>query len=511
MDEETLRWYIHLSNYKLVTILVVSMLKGNESEKKCILSLGDSELYLKSESGNIVSTMPLSNSEYIVLNIIIKHGKSTAPISARDIDRKYTEATSKVMPENGLKNIIASLRKKFRLIYSRVDFASESPFIKNRNRVGYYIDLDVFTDNCSEKQEPRLSSCNIDRKQLILEFLRFVKLEVSITVLVILLMLAVICVVSLYQVQGYSLLKKIDGFKELPLISDNGNRVINQSKICRNRGNEGRSNDINLSSEDFDSLYHKCAIQVIKKHLFNQIYHPFVSDIDIIGSISKGNSKIPALFYDKIDIYGKNVLEQVLVVFILLITLKYWEYIFGFYMLLKSSYGSKIEFQPVLNVITNEVAYFRIVGIEDQIIKRSAIINIIYLSVILNKTKSLNTSSKYSIDILKFNLLGGDSSKKLLELVDFDHVFFECKCDGIEPVKNICQSFNDNRAVYIRINMKDFCAKKFNEELKEMVSALVKLYERDNMRLVFDGIDSIRNCVRLKEYGAVFQHGSFLD
>ncbi len=58
--------------------------------------------------------IPVSSNEYAILSTIATYGSLNAPISQRVIERKITQHYKMALPENGFKNAVAALRKKFR-------------------------------------------------------------------------------------------------------------------------------------------------------------------------------------------------------------------------------------------------------------------------------------------------------------------------------------------------------------------------------------------------------------
>lgn len=59
-------------------------------------------------------SIPVNPNEYAILSTIAKYGSLNTPISQRLIESKITQQYKMTLPENGFKNAVAALRKKFR-------------------------------------------------------------------------------------------------------------------------------------------------------------------------------------------------------------------------------------------------------------------------------------------------------------------------------------------------------------------------------------------------------------
>lgn len=59
-------------------------------------------------------SIPVNPNEYAILSTIAKYGSLNTPISQRLIESKITQQYKMTLPENGFKNAVAALRRKFR-------------------------------------------------------------------------------------------------------------------------------------------------------------------------------------------------------------------------------------------------------------------------------------------------------------------------------------------------------------------------------------------------------------
>ncbi|KJY93094.1 diguanylate cyclase [Vibrio neptunius] len=84
------------------------------------------------------SSLSISQNEYLILSIISCYGTLNAPISQRCIERKISQYHNITLPENGFKNIVASLRKKFKQL-TKSHLNSRKNIIENIHRVGYFV------------------------------------------------------------------------------------------------------------------------------------------------------------------------------------------------------------------------------------------------------------------------------------------------------------------------------------------------------------------------------------
>ncbi|EMX0313020.1 TPA: EAL domain-containing protein [Vibrio parahaemolyticus] len=112
--------------------------------------------------------IPVSSNEYAILSTIATYGSLNAPISQRVIERKITQHYKMALPENGFKNAVAALRKKFRKLTE--DHVSPTRnIIENIHRTGYFIPFTMLhTHQSGIYQQKRINqhSKNSVRKAL---------------------------------------------------------------------------------------------------------------------------------------------------------------------------------------------------------------------------------------------------------------------------------------------------------------------------------------------------------
>jgi len=101
------------------------------SEKSLSLKLNES----------IESSIAINQIEYFVLSTIAAFGSINTPISQRNIEKKLSSQYQIKLPENGFKNTVASLRKKFRQLTAGKIETNKS-LIENVNRKGYFVPFD---------------------------------------------------------------------------------------------------------------------------------------------------------------------------------------------------------------------------------------------------------------------------------------------------------------------------------------------------------------------------------
>ena len=88
--------------------------------------LSEKELSLQLNN-SIHSAIPVNRIEYLILSTIAAFGSLNAPISQRKIEKKLSSQHHLMLPENGFKNAVASIRKKFRQLTKEVQTTDEEP------------------------------------------------------------------------------------------------------------------------------------------------------------------------------------------------------------------------------------------------------------------------------------------------------------------------------------------------------------------------------------------------
>ncbi|PLX65689.1 MAG: diguanylate cyclase, partial [Vibrio alginolyticus] len=83
-------------------------------------------------------SIPVNPNEYAILSTIAKYGSLNTPISQRLIESKITQQYKMTLPENGFKNAVAALRKKFRKL-TEEHVTTKKNIIENIHRTGYFI------------------------------------------------------------------------------------------------------------------------------------------------------------------------------------------------------------------------------------------------------------------------------------------------------------------------------------------------------------------------------------
>lgn len=94
----------------------------------------------------------LNDKERFVLEYLAKYSSYDKPSAARDIELAYQEQFSDEFGLYSLKNTIASIRKKYKLITDSYAIDTPSELITNVFKKGYYINLDVLDSLAKNKQ-----------------------------------------------------------------------------------------------------------------------------------------------------------------------------------------------------------------------------------------------------------------------------------------------------------------------------------------------------------------------
>ena len=102
--------------------------------------LSEKELSLQLNN-SIHSAIPVNRIEYLILSTIAAFGSLNAPISQRKIEKKLSSQHHLMLPENGFKNAVASIRKKFRQL-TKNHVETQKSLIENIHRKGYFVPYD---------------------------------------------------------------------------------------------------------------------------------------------------------------------------------------------------------------------------------------------------------------------------------------------------------------------------------------------------------------------------------
>ncbi|AQM66548.1 cyclic di-GMP phosphodiesterase TpdA [Vibrio campbellii] len=102
--------------------------------------LTEKELSLQLNN-SIHSSIPVNRIEYLILSTIAAFGSLNAPISQRKIEKKLSAQHHLMLPENGFKNAVASIRKKFRQL-TKNHIETQKSLIENIHRKGYFVPYD---------------------------------------------------------------------------------------------------------------------------------------------------------------------------------------------------------------------------------------------------------------------------------------------------------------------------------------------------------------------------------
>jgi len=115
------------------------MIRFELGDQICVC-LSENELSLKLNE-SIQSSVSISQIEYFILSTIAAFGSVNSPISQRRIEKKLSAQHQIILPENGFKNAVASIRKKFRQLVKSYVKVSKS-LIENVHRKGYFVPYD---------------------------------------------------------------------------------------------------------------------------------------------------------------------------------------------------------------------------------------------------------------------------------------------------------------------------------------------------------------------------------
>ena len=118
----------------------------NNNYESLQLIYNEEKIYIKRNS-NKISEESLNSKESFVFKYLIEHSSISNPQSARDVEKSFKLHFDEEFSLYALKNIIASIRKKYRNLCKKAKINNNSELISNLYKVGYFIDLDKSTTN----------------------------------------------------------------------------------------------------------------------------------------------------------------------------------------------------------------------------------------------------------------------------------------------------------------------------------------------------------------------------
>ncbi|CDU14074.1 EAL domain-containing protein [Vibrio coralliirubri] len=118
----------------------------NNNNESLQLIYNEEKIYIKRNS-NKISEETLNSKESFVFKYLIEHSSISNPQSARDVEESFKLHFDEEFSLYALKNIIASIRKKYRSLCKKAKVDNNSELISNLYKVGYFIDLDKSSTN----------------------------------------------------------------------------------------------------------------------------------------------------------------------------------------------------------------------------------------------------------------------------------------------------------------------------------------------------------------------------
>lgn len=118
----------------------------NNNNESLQLIYNKEKIYIKRDS-NKISEETLNSKESFVFKYLIEHSSISNPQSARDVEESFKLHFDEEFSLYALKNIIASIRKKYRSLCKKAKVDNNSELISNLYKVGYFIDLDKSSTN----------------------------------------------------------------------------------------------------------------------------------------------------------------------------------------------------------------------------------------------------------------------------------------------------------------------------------------------------------------------------
>ncbi|MEC7308809.1 EAL domain-containing protein [Vibrio gigantis] len=500
----------------------------NNNNESLQLIYNEEKIYIKNDS-NKISEESLNSKESFVFKYLIEHSSISNPQSARDVEESFKLHFDEEFSLYALKNIIASIRKKYRNLCKKAKIDNNSELISNLYKVGYFIDLDKSSTNSIAPKYDinRFKPSQIEMLKLMFKTYHRELIKALIAVLTI----SSFCLFVVYFFQILYTTKIADEYSE-------NTKHIAQEIMDYSCNNEGAvhslRHSLNLDSVIMTTSRGSCYISKTRSKIvdLDQVddfydsadfaYSRFADtkrDIDLTVRISKrsiearyNNSLLP-LLVDSVSIqkngyyilnlgeeskaiyqaslptgatitfYSDDIVALWAALSLILATLLYRSYILGFVIYMFRWKNISFEEEPIINTEDNSVLYYELlsrvrnVGVLSFIntMRRSNLLTFHTILIIetVRRTKLNNSHEIYGVNVCPSALVGSNFAKLKEHLVMMEANEFVVEITEYSNIGYGCEvidNIKDVKKLGITIALDDFGTGNNNIEIINVIS-----------------------------------------
>lgn len=500
----------------------------NNNNESLQLIYNEEKIYIKRDS-NKISEETLNSKESFVLKFLLEHSSISNPQSARDVEESFKLHFDEEFSLYALKNIIASIRKKYRSLCKKANVNNKNELISNLYKVGYFIDLDKSSTN---RIAPKynINQFKPSHKDVLkLMFNAYQKELIRSLILVFTVSSIILFVVYFFQILYTT--KIADEY------SQNTKEIAEEvmSYGCNNEGTvHALRHSLNLDSVVMTTPLGSCYVSKTRSKIveLDQIddfydsadfaYSRFTDpehDIDLTVRISKGsiearyrNSLLP-LLVDSVSIqkngyyilnlgensksiyqaplpsgasitfYSNDIAALWVTLALLLATLLYHSYILGFVVYILRWKNISFEEEPIINTEDSSVLYYELlsrvrnVGVLDFINTMRRINLLTFHTILLIETvknaKANNSHEIYGVNVCPSALVGTNFEKIRHHLAAMEANEFVVEITEYSNIGYGCEvidNIRDIKKLGITIALDDFGTGNNNIEIISIIS-----------------------------------------
>ncbi|CDT47847.1 hypothetical protein VCR26J2_170088 [Vibrio coralliirubri] len=500
----------------------------NNNNESLQLIYNEEKIYIKRDS-NKISEETLNSKESFVFKYLIEHSSISNPQSARDVEESFKLHFDEEFSLYALKNIIASIRKKYRSLCKKAKVDNNSELISNLYKVGYFIDLDKSSTN---RIAPKYDINQFKPSQF--EMLKLMFNTYHRELIKALIAVFTISSFFLFVVYFFQILYTTKIANEY---SENTKHIASEVMDygCDSHGAvHSLRHSLNLDSVVMTTPYGSCYISKTRSKMIelNQVddfydsadfaYSRFIDtehDIEMIVRISKRsiearykNSLLP-LLVDSISIqkngyyilnlgeesksiyqtslptgatitfYSDDIVALWIALSLILATLLYRSYILGFVIYLFRWKHISFEEEPIINTEDNSVLYYELlsrvrnVGVLSFIntMRRTNLLTFhtILLIETVRKAKLNNSHEIYGVNVCPSALVGSNFARLREHLVAMEANEFVVEITEYSNIGYGCEvidNIKDIKKLGITIALDDFGTGNNNIEIINVIS-----------------------------------------
>lgn len=500
----------------------------NNNNESLQLIYNEEKIYIKRDS-NKISEETLNSKESFVFKYLIEHSSISNPQSARDVEESFKLHFDEEFSLYALKNIIASIRKKYRSLCKKAKVDNNSELISNLYKVGYFIDLDKSSTN---RIAPKYDINQFKPSQF--EMLKLMFNTYHRELLKALIAVFTISSFFLFVVYFFQILYTTKIANEY---SENTKHIAAEVMDygCDSHGAvHSLRHSLNLDSVVMTTPYGSCYISKTRSKMIelNQVddfydsadfaYSRFMDtehDIEMVARISKRsiearykNSLLP-LLVDSISIqkngyyilnlgeesksiyqtslptgatitfYSDDIVALWIALSLILATLLYRSYILGFVIYLFRWKHISFEEEPIINTEDNSVLYYELlsrvrnVGVLSFIntMRRTNLLTFhtILLIETVRKAKLNNSHEIYGVNVCPSALVGSNFARLREHLAAMEANEFVVEITEYSNIGYGCEvidNIKDIKKLGITIALDDFGTGNNNIEIINIIS-----------------------------------------